>query len=38
MSQTNNFGVNQDSMAVAPSDETADIKPSSLEETAQNGA
>ncbi len=35
MSQTNNFGVNQDSMAVAPSDETADIKPSSLEETAQ---
>ena len=35
MSQTNDFGVNQDSMAVAPSDETADIKASSLEETAQ---
>ena len=25
MSQTNDFGVNQDSIAVAPSDETADI-------------
>ena len=35
MSQTNNFGVNQDSMAAAPSDETADIKSASLEETAQ---
>ena len=35
MSQANNFGVNQDSIAAAPSDETADIKPSPLEETAQ---
>ena len=35
MSQTNDFGVNQDSIVAAPSDETADIKPSSLEETAQ---
>ena len=29
MSQTNDFGVNQDSIATAPSDETADIEPSS---------
>ena len=35
MSQANDFGVNQDSIVGAPSDETADIKPSPLEETAQ---
>ena len=35
MSQTNDFGINQDSIAAAPSDETADIEPSSLEDTAQ---
>ncbi len=36
MSQTKDFGVKQDSIATAPSDETADIKPSSLlEETTQ---
>ena len=35
MSQANDFGVNQDSIVGAPSDETADIKPSVLEETAQ---